>query len=220
MALYGVNSGLATNDADIIQGLNNQFTGNLDYQRSLDTLQKEQNFSKFMAENAHQMEADDLIKAGYNPALTLGTGGASASSPSAKSFSSGEGYSSLVKFIGSIIGIMSQNARSAEYLSQKQELANDKLDYLYDKMSNNTSNKAYDRISRENIANDKLAQEAKHHAEKQALEQAKFENYAYNKRRQLNAYEVFNGEKAQNARDKLALDTDKFDYNRSKGFRG
>lgn len=67
--------------------LNNSFSGNLDYKRQIELLEKEQAFNREEAEKnrvfqlefsntAYQRQADDLRKAGYNPGLILGQGGA------------------------------------------------------------------------------------------------------------------------------------------------
>lgn len=46
---------------------------------NIQAMKLQNQFQKEFAQNAHQWEAEDLIKAGYNPALTTGLGGASTS---------------------------------------------------------------------------------------------------------------------------------------------
>lgn len=94
-------------NASIWEGIGNAFTGNLDYQRALDTLQRDQSFSaeealkardfnaaqaqiardfeERMSNTAYQRQAADLNAAGYNPALILSSGGASTPSGMAAS---------------------------------------------------------------------------------------------------------------------------------------
>lgn len=88
----------AYNSADFLDYLKNIFSGNLDYDRTLELLNKEMTFNReeseknrkwqeYMSNTAYQRAVEDLKKAGYNPALILGSGGAS--SPSGYSASVG-----------------------------------------------------------------------------------------------------------------------------------
>lgn len=94
-------------NASLWEGIGNAFTGNLDYQRALDTLERDQKFSaeealkardfnaaqaqlardfeERMSNTAYQRQAADLGAAGYNPALVLSSGGASTPSGMAAS---------------------------------------------------------------------------------------------------------------------------------------
>lgn len=60
-----------------------------------------QEFQKYMAENAHQMEVQDLINAGLNPALSAT--GSSASSIAGKSATQGTSPGSAVGNLGNIV---------------------------------------------------------------------------------------------------------------------
>lgn len=88
-------------DDELYSNLSKMFlnTSAIDYQRSLDLLQRENEFSATQAEinrqfqermsnTAYQRQADDLRLAGYNPALILGSGGATTPSGSSASSSS------------------------------------------------------------------------------------------------------------------------------------
>lgn len=76
------------NTADFLDYLKNLYSGNLDYNRTLEILNKEMTFNReeseknrkwqeYMSNTAYQRAVEDLKKAGYNPALILGQGGAS-----------------------------------------------------------------------------------------------------------------------------------------------
>ena len=86
---------------DLYNFLSNMFlnTSAVDYQRSLELLGRENNFSATQAEinrqfqermsnTAYQRQAEDLRLAGFNPALILGSGGATTPSGSSASSSS------------------------------------------------------------------------------------------------------------------------------------
>lgn len=75
-------------NADMFTAFGNSVTGNLDYQRQLEQLLMEQQFNHneaqlnrdfnlYLSNTAYQRQAQDLSAAGFNPALMLGTGGAS-----------------------------------------------------------------------------------------------------------------------------------------------
>lgn len=86
-----VNKSSALTEADMIDYINNVYSGNLDYKRTLDLLQAEQAFNaseaqksrdwqKMMSDTSYQRAVADLKNAGYNPALVVGMGGASSPS--------------------------------------------------------------------------------------------------------------------------------------------
>jgi hypothetical protein len=73
---------------DNLTNATTDFSGNLDYKRTLQLLEKEQQFNREQAQisrdwqermsnTAYQRATQDLRKAGYNPALIVGQGGAS-----------------------------------------------------------------------------------------------------------------------------------------------
>lgn len=68
-------------------------------------------YQKEFAQNAHQWEAQDLQKAGYNPALTA-TGGSGASASGGGSFGGGGGQSAMNPFdiLNSIVGMANQTS--------------------------------------------------------------------------------------------------------------
>lgn len=101
--IAGVDSGSSytgSTNNDLYSSLANMFynTNALDYQRALDLLDKQNEFSatqaqinrdfqERMSNTAYQRQADDIRLAGFNPALILGSGGAT--TPSGSSASSG-----------------------------------------------------------------------------------------------------------------------------------
>ena len=108
-------SGRGNANASLWSGFNNLFTGNLDYQRQLEMLEKQQSFNAVeaqktrewnerLANTAYQRQSEDLKSAGFNPALMLSGSGASgytsasasSSAPSGKT-SAGSGYAMLAK---------------------------------------------------------------------------------------------------------------------------
>lgn len=143
-AVANTPSGGPEANATIWQGIDNWFTGNLDYQRTLRTLADEQDFNalqaskardwqKMMSDTAHQREASDLALAGYNPALTLNAGGAnaysasSASSPGARSFNSGKGFDAMMNLIMGLVSLGVNNARKVDALDKSLDMADKKL---------------------------------------------------------------------------------------------
>ncbi|QCS36642.1 minor capsid protein [Capybara microvirus Cap3_SP_554] len=129
-ALNGYNSSYSPNAAaTLAAGANNKITGNLDYARNIEMLERENAFNaaeaskvrdweKMMSDTSYQRQAADLKAAGYNPALVLGNSGASVPSVgSAHSGNGGSNHSSssigLLPFLGSLLnsafGIIKQN---------------------------------------------------------------------------------------------------------------
>lgn len=104
------------NDSNLLDYLNNIFTGNLDYNRTLELLKMEQDFNKseareardwqaHMSNTAYSRAAADLKRAGYNPALMLSgnsayVGSAPQASSTSKNYSnSGTNATNLVRDI-------------------------------------------------------------------------------------------------------------------------
>lgn len=130
-ALYGT-----PDQATIIAGMENAVTGNLDYQRVLDQLSREQTFNRteaqknrdfqlMMSNTAYQRQMDDLKAAGINPALVLGQGGASAASGSAASSSGKNPHSTSSQLLSTMLGGLmniTNSALKAETLEEKKEL--------------------------------------------------------------------------------------------------
>lgn len=96
-------------------GVGNSFTGNLDWEREKASqnqqqaynsaeAQKNRDFQREMSNSAYQRGAEDLKKAGYNPALV--TGGASASSPSGSSASASKMNPKSVDGFGSALKLL------------------------------------------------------------------------------------------------------------------
>lgn len=97
--------------------VNNALTGDLDYQRQLEMLEKEQAFNSAEAEKnrlyntqmsntAYQRQATDLKRAGFNPALVLSGGGANtinSNVPFASQQHTGMHPNNLLPFVGSIV---------------------------------------------------------------------------------------------------------------------
>lgn len=133
MSIFDTLSGIRkTNDVinksnvSIWKGLENIFTGNLDYQRQLELQEKQQDFNareaqkarewnERLANTAYQRQSQDLKAAGFNPALMLsgsGAGGytsAAASSSSGTSSGSGTGWKMLAR-IGLLLATQSMSA--------------------------------------------------------------------------------------------------------------
>lgn len=100
--------------------LDNAMLGDLDYSRQLEMLEKEMAFNSAEAEKnrqfnlatantAFQRQAEDLQKAGYNPALVLGGSGSSVSSSQNASIGSHSAKKSGSEF-GAILGLIVNSA--------------------------------------------------------------------------------------------------------------
>lgn len=206
---YAVQSGRAgLTNASIWDGIDNLFTGNLDYQRTLETLANEQSYnaqeaakerdwSKMMSDTSHQREAEDLIAAGFNPALSLSSGGANAytaaaaSSPAARDFNSGKGFGLLLNLISGLVSLGVNNARKVDAMNNLVDMNNSKLNVLQDHFINQDSTAAL-----------KAAALSKHWNNQDVV----FANQGLNI---TNHYQ-----------NKDRLDYAKFKYNQWKGYRG
>lgn len=121
VGISSVGSESRSGNANFFQGLANQFTGNLDWQRNQELLrrqqhfnaleaQKSRNWSERMANTQYQRAVKDLRAAGLNPALAIGAQDAVPSSAMASSGSgagsqgSGIGFSHLFNSIASLAG--------------------------------------------------------------------------------------------------------------------
>lgn len=183
------------------EGLANMFTGNLDYQRTLQELFLGQQYNAYMASTAHQREARDYAAAGFNPALALGSGGASASSPGVSSFKSNNSGFGVVANILAAVGKMVSNVasdvakdkRQINYLNQladinekKIALGESRLDLL-DKLGsqkNDAYSKMVDSRDRYNLARIKIASELNRIRKDEAYARTEYnldKNYIYNK---------------------------------------
>lgn len=130
-------------------GLANLLTGNMDWERNLETLNItnafnanearlardfsaqqaaiQRDWEQMMSNTAYQRQAADLQAAGYNPALVLGAGGASTPSgaaASAVSAHAGSGYSGrsgqgFVGFVNGVLGLLAHG-----YMAGVQHSAN------------------------------------------------------------------------------------------------
>lgn len=121
--------------------LNNWLTGNLDYQRNLETLgfqnaynaseaQKQRDFQEYMSNTSYQRAVADMREAGLNPALAFSQGGAS--TPAGSSAYSGSGgsnrapnpLSTIANVVGQVItsafGLARTEAISSSLLEREQ----------------------------------------------------------------------------------------------------
>lgn len=85
---------------------------------NIQAMRLQNEFQKEFAQNAHQWEAEDLMKAGYNPALTTGLGGASAGGAGGGSGATvSAGGTDLIGMLGGIANIY--NSTSATKAQNK-----------------------------------------------------------------------------------------------------
>lgn len=129
-ALYGT-----PDNATLLAGSENAITGNLDYQRVLDQLYKEQAFNRdeaqknrdfqlMMSNTAYQRQMNDLQAAGINPALVLGQGGASAASGSVANSTGKNVHSTSSQLLSTLVGGLmniTNSALKANVIDQKTE---------------------------------------------------------------------------------------------------
>lgn len=122
-----LSSGSPLGDSTFFDGLGNYFTGNLDYQRQLDMLNREMSFNAAETQKqrdyAYQMDSSqyqravaDLRKAGLNPYLAYNNGGngVTAVTPaqvgSHSAGKSGQGFGALFSLLGAVLrGAVSAN---------------------------------------------------------------------------------------------------------------
>lgn len=142
-----------------IGGIINDLTGvsssanqGFKYSQALSNLNFEQ--QKYFAQNAHQLEAQDLKKAGYNPALTAtGGSGASASGGGGISGNGGSPTANIFGIMSELAGVFNatkqtnantqlQGAQALKTLAETenlpQQLKNDTIRALADQMNAET----------------------------------------------------------------------------------
>lgn len=109
--------------AGVFDGLNNFFTGNLDFQRSeyqrlannqfnAEQAQISRDWQERMSSTAYQRAVADMRKAGLNPALMFGSGsaastpsGSSASGSQGGSFRSGQGWQTMFSAMATLLSL-------------------------------------------------------------------------------------------------------------------
>lgn len=135
--------------ATAMQGIDNFFTGNLDYSRSLETMdkmnsfnaaeaQKNRDYQTEMSNSAYQRAVADMKAAGLNPSLVISQGGASAPSGStahsggAPSYHSGQGFQGLLSLVTAGISSAFGLAREAMRSDTLQKLAKSNAQSAYE----------------------------------------------------------------------------------------
>lgn len=116
--------GFLSKVAQFTGGLLNDITGTTsaqkqNYSHSLDLQKQNQKWQTEMANSAHQREVQDLEKAGLNPVLSAGGGGANSGTPGGGTVG-GAGGGDPISMIGEIIGALNQT-RQTEINSAKTD---------------------------------------------------------------------------------------------------
>lgn len=160
--LLGNNS---SSNSTWLQGLNNQFTGNLDYQRQVELQnlaqtfsaqesQKQRDFEEELSNTAYQRGIADMRKAGLNPYLLYGSGhtmqastptGASASGIASNAPVSGKGWQMLLNAVG-MLATSAINARTAKINASVNALSRERVAGMRNLRGRNTE--SFDRNGR------------------------------------------------------------------------
>lgn len=168
MSLVGSSDKTGLNNVSLWDALKNKFTGNIDYQRNLALQQnaqifnaeeaaKQRNFEERLSNSAYQRQVSDLSKAGFNPALALGAGGASvptgyaASSPGGSYSDRTRGFEFLANALIAGIGLGIRSAQTASLvalnsskgqLNQMRAFTEDSRDKFFEAAAHNQWNLA------------------------------------------------------------------------------
>lgn len=150
----------STEDASLAGGLNNLFTGNLDYQRELEMLQnnqmfnaseakKQRDFEERLSNTSYQRAFEDMKKAGLNPALLYNSSGASTPSGSSASSSgghsgkAGSGFLNLLTGLITLTGFALKNNSELARMNIDKSVAEANIERFKALTEMNGSNSAY-----------------------------------------------------------------------------
>lgn len=152
LANDAMQSGLSSSDsssAGWLSGIDNFFTGNLDYKRSLEQMemqnrfnaeeaQKSRDWQERMSNTSYQRAVADLKAAGLNPYLAYQQGGATAGGATAArsgqggNLHSGQGFSSLFSLLLGTMNNATKIANQAMYNQTLKDTAAIRADTAYD----------------------------------------------------------------------------------------